>query len=686
MKINGKRPGNRLAILDVETQKLREAIRHHEYKYYVENNPEISDYEFDQLIKRLEKIEKEHPELIVPDSPTQRVGEMTVEGFASASHRWPMISLDNVYNFEELEAFHQRVIKIIGNRPVDYVTELKIDGSSASMVYENGKLVRSVTRGDGTRGDVITSNIRTIRSVPLKLPQKWAGVPHFEARGEVYLSRKKFSELNQELEEEGLEPFANPRNSAAGSLRLKDPKQAATRKLDLYVYGLLPEELSDDHWGSLQILKQCGFKVNPNNALCRSIDEVKRFCVKWEEKRETLDYEIDGVVVKVNDFELRNILGSTSKFPRWAIAVKFQAKQATTRILDIRVQVGRTGAMTPVAVMEPVLLGGTTITHATLHNEDEIRRKDIRIGDTVLIERGGDVIPKVVKVIETKREPGFRVFRMPDTCPVCGTKAVREEGEAVSRCPNQFCNAKLREKLRHFASRKAMNIEGLGDKLVDQLLARDMVKDFVSLFEFDFDQMVNLERFGEKSARNLFEQIENSKKRSLDQQIFALGIRYTGEHVARILADQYGSIDAIASASVEELQGVSGIGERIAASIVDFFTVPENRDLIDRLKKHGLFRPQESRRKSTNTKLSGLTFVITGALSHYSREQAKAAIEEAGGKVTSSVSKKTDYLVCGEEPGSKLENARKLGVKILDETAFTELLYGTQASSPFVSS
>ena len=660
--------------LEKEVRELCDAIRHHEYKYYVDNNPEISDYEFDQLISRLKKIEEEHPELLTPDSPTQRVGELPVEGFPSAAHRWPMISLDNAYNFEELDAFHERVIKILGNRPVDYVAELKIDGTSVSIVYEEGRMARAVTRGDGTRGDVVTTNIRTIRSIPLSLPQKFHKIPYFEARGEVYLSRRAFERINQALEEEGLEPFANPRNSAAGSLRLKDPKLAASRKLDTFVYSLLPDELAKTHWESMQILKDCGFRVNPNIQLCKSLEEVKEFCRKWEEKRETLDYEIDGVVVKVNDFKLRQNLGSTSKFPRWAIAVKFQAKQATTQILDIRVQVGRTGALTPVAVMEPVALGGTTIVHATLHNEDEIKRKDIRIGDWVLIERGGDVIPKVVKVIESKRDENVRKFRMPKNCPVCNTPVVREEGEAVSRCPNLSCPAKLRESLRHFASRKAMNIEGLGDKLVDQLLAKNMVQDFVSVYELNLDELIELDRFGKKSAENLLSEIENSKNRTLDQQLYALGIRFVGETVARILADHYSSIDEIAAASAEELQNISGIGGKIAISIAEFFSIPQNRDLVKRLKKHGLFQPQPERKKKKGTKLSDLTFVITGTLNNFSRDQAKAAIEDQGGKVTSSVSKKTDYLVCGEEAGSKLENARKLGVKILDEEAFLKLL------------
>ncbi len=662
------------ATLEKEARRLRDLIRHHERKYYVENNPEISDYEFDQLITQLRKIEEDHPELLTPDSPTQRVGELPVEGFPTAMHRWPMISLDNAYNFDELDAFHERVMKILGNRPVEYVTELKIDGTSVSIVYEYGKLSRAVTRGDGTRGDVVTTNIRTIRSIPLTLPQQWSRVPYFEARGEVYLSRKTFGKINQALEEEGHEPFANPRNSAAGSLRLKDPKLAAARKLDTFVYSLLPEDLTKTHWESLQILKDSGFKANPNIALCTSLDEIKDFCKIWEEKRDSLDYEIDGVVVKVNDFRLRKNLGSTSKFPRWAIAVKFQAKQATTRITDIRVQVGRTGALTPVAVMDPVLLGGTTILHATLHNEGEIRRKDIRIGDYVLIERGGDVIPKVVKVIESKRDDSVRSFRMPKKCPVCHTPVIRVEREAVSRCPNLSCPAKVRESLRHFASRKAMNIEGLGDKLVDQLLAKGLVRDFVSIYELKEDELVELERFGKKSAENLLAEIENSKSRTLDQQLYALGIRFVGETVAKILTDHYSSIDEVAAASIEELQNISGIGDRIALSIADFFSVAQNRELVERLKKHGLFKPQQQRRKKAGTKLAGLTFVITGTLNNFSRDQAKAAIEESGGKVTSSVSKKTDYVICGDDPGSKLENARKLGVKVLEEKEFLELL------------
>ena len=660
--------------IEKQVEELREALRHHEYKYYVENNPEISDFEFDQLMTKLRKLEEEHPHLLTPDSPTQRVGELPVEGFASASHRWPMISLDNAYNFEELDEFHARVARLLENRPVDYMAELKIDGTSVSIVYENGKLSRAVTRGDGTRGDVVTTNIRTIRSIPLSLPAKWTRTAYLEARGEVYLSRKKFQQINEALEEEGLEPFANPRNSAAGSLRLKDPKQAASRKLDNFVYSLLPEDLAKTQWESLRILKDCGLRTNPHIQLCKSLDEVKAFCREWEEKRDTLDYEIDGVVVKVNDFRLRQELGSTSKFPRWAIAVKFQAKQATTRIQDIRVQVGRTGALTPVAVMEPVLLGGTTIVHSTLHNEDEIKRKDIRIGDYVLIERGGDVIPKVVKVIESRRDSSVRIFHMPKKCPVCGTPVIRVEGEAASRCPNLSCPAKLRESLRHFASRKAMNIEGLGDKLVDQLLTRGMVKDFVSIYELQLEELVELEHFGKKSAENLLAQIENSRNRTLDQQLYALGVRFVGETVARILTDHYSTIDEIADAKADELQNISGIGEKIAQSIAEYFSIPANRSLIQRLKEHGLFKPAERKKKKTDNRFAGLTFVITGTLETFSRDQAKSAIEDAGGKVTSSVSKKTDYLVCGAEPGSKLDNAKKAGVKVLDESTFLELL------------
>ena len=658
-----------------QAEELRKEIVYHESKYYVENNPEISDYEFDQLMKQLKELEAAHPDLITPDSPTQRVGELPVEGFATAMHRTPMISLDNAYNFEELDAFHERVVKIIGNRKFEYVAELKIDGTSISMVYENGHFARAVTRGDGSRGDVVTANVRTIRSVPLSLPAEFAKLPYIEARGEVYLSRQKFLEINLAQEEAGMEPFANPRNMAAGSLRLKNPKQSAARCLQVFVYSLLTDgrEIADSQWKALKTAAKMGFRLNPNTRLCESLEEIKQFCKEMEEKRESLDYEIDGVVVKVNDFGLQRELGSTSKFPRWAIAVKFQAKQATTRIEDIRIQVGRTGALTPVAVMEPVALGGTTIVHATLHNEDEIRRKDIRIGDTVLIERGGDVIPKVVKVIETRRPANARVFHMPRNCPECGTAVVRPEGEAVSRCPSLACPAKLRESLLHFAGRRAMDIEGLGYKLVDQLLSKNMLHDYADIYNLKFEELVELERFGKKSAENLLQEIEDSRKRSLDQQIFALGIRFVGEHVAKILSEHYASIDEIASASKEELNAIPGIGNRIASSIAEFFATPQNSELVQRLKRYGLLKPQDKPKKKTDGKLAGLTFVITGTLSRYSRDEAKAAIEERGGKVTSSVSKKTDYLVCGADPGSKLENAQKLGVKILDEAAFESL-------------
>lgn len=661
---------------DKRIQQLRKEIRRHEHLYYVEANPEVSDFEFDRLVNELKKLEAEYPELITPDSPTQRVGEQPVEGFPTAAHRTPMISLDNSYSFDELEEFDARVRKIIGDRSIEYIAELKIDGSSVSIVYENGKLARGVTRGDGTRGDIVTANIRTIRSVPLSLHGRYASLPYLEARGEVYLSRAKFQEINDAQEEAGLELFANPRNAAAGSLRLKDPKLAASRKLDVFIYSLLPEgkPLASGQWESFDLLREMGFKANPNSSRCRSLEEVKAYCNRWEEKRDSLDYEIDGVVVKVNDFNLRQELGSTSKFPRWATAFKFQPKQATTQIHDIRVQVGRTGALTPVAVMEPVLLAGSTIAHATLHNEEEIRRKDIRIGDFVLIEKGGDVIPKVVKVIESKRPSGARKFVMPRTCPECGAAVVRPEGEAVARCPSLACPAKLKGSVLHFASRKAMNIEGLGEKLVDQLMEKKMLHDYASIYDLKLDELVELERFGKKSAENLLQQIENSKSRALDQQLYALGIRFVGETVAKLVADHYSSIDEIAVAGVEELQSIAGIGERIATSIVEFFSIDQNRKLVGRLKEHGLFRPVKKRKMTVGTALAGLTFVITGALESYSRDGAKAAIEQLGGKVSSSVSKKTSYLVCGADPGSKLDNAKKLGVPVLDEVAFKELL------------
>ena len=658
-----------------KAEKIADQIRRHEYLYYVENNPEISDYEFDQLMSQLKELEKAHPDLVTPDSPTQRVGEQPVEGFPQANHRTPMISLDNAYNFEEFVEFDKRVQKILGDKPIEYFAELKIDGTSASIIYEDGRISRGVTRGDGMRGDIVTANVRTIRSVPLTLPKQFS-LSYVEVRGEVFLSRKKFLEINEALEEAGEEAFANPRNTAAGFLRLKDPRLAATRQLDVFAYGLLPEgkPLSGKQTETFELLKKMGFKTS-HHRLCKSLDEVKKFCTEWEEKRETLDYEIDGVVVKVNDFRLRQELGSTSKFPRWAIAVKFQPKQATTQIRDIRVQVGRTGALTPVAVMEPILLAGTTITHATLHNEDEIKRKDIRIGDYVLIERGGDVIPKVVKVIETKRPKDARIYKMPKQCPECGTPVVRPEGEAVSRCPSLACPAKLLGSILHFAGRRAMDIEGLGYKLVNQLLEKKMLHDYSSIYDLQLDELVELERFGKKSAENLLKGIENSKNRSFDQQIFALGIRFVGETVAKLLADHFSSIDDLAAATAEELTAIDGIGGRIAESIAEFFSIKQNRELINKLKGHGLFKIQPRKKKSANAKLSGLTFVITGALEEFSRDRAKEVIEELGGKVTSSVSKNTDYLVCGESPGSKLDNAKKHGVKILEEAEFKKLLY-----------
>lgn len=669
-----------------EIDNLREEIRRHERLYYVENKPEISDYDFDQLMRQLVELEQKYPEYRSPDSPSQRVGGAPLKGFETKVHRVPMLSLDNAYSFEELEAFDRRVAKVIPPEEYHYVSELKIDGLSISIIYQDGVLREGVTRGDGTQGDVVTSNIKTIRSVPLRIgPHAQSDVFQFdtdlvegkelEVRGEVYYSRESFERLNAAREQEEEAPFANPRNAAAGTLRLLDSRVVSERELDIFVYGLFQDGKSPfaTHWGNLQWLKAAGFKVNPHNRFCRSLSDVKSYCSEFEGRRDTLDYEIDGVVVKVNEVDFQTELGSTSKFPRWAIAYKFPPRQAETLLRNISIQVGRTGALTPVAGLEPVVVGGSTVSRATLHNEGEIRRLDVRPGDWVFIEKGGDVIPKVVRVNLEKRKQDLPEFLMPVRCPVCGGEVFRAEGEAVFRCVNSRCPAKLKESILHFASRKAMRIEGLGEALVDQLVDKGLVKDVSDLYRLDLETLSNFERMAEKSASNLLSQLEQSKRREFSRVLFALGIRFVGERTAKLLTQAFRSIDALQAASEEEIEKVYEIGPRIAASVHAFFHEPENSELIRRLKQASL-RFEEIREGARTSPFAGKQFVLTGKLSSFTREEAKEAIESRGGRVTSSVSKKTDFVVAGEEAGSKLEKAQKLGVTILDEEAFRSLL------------
>ena len=657
---------------------LRDEIRRHEDLYYLQDNPEISDREYDELIEKLRQLEEKYPEFVTPDSPTQRVGGRPAEGFPEFVHRRPMLSLDNSYNIEELRAFDERCRKLAGGRAFDYVTELKIDGLSLSIHYEDGMFVRGVTRGDGFRGEDVTPNAKTIRSVPLKLRNS-AGkaTREIEVRGEVYLPRKIFEKINAEREEAAEPRFANPRNAAAGAIRQLDPAIVARRRLDMFAYDVLAGERKAfaTHWEALDWLERAGFRVNQYRKLCKSIDEVIEFCNQMESKRDELGYEIDGVVVKVNSTAMQDEFGATGKAPRWAIAYKYPARQATTKVNDIIVQVGRTGALTPVAMLEPVQLGGVTVSRSTLHNEDEIQRLGLRIGDWVLIERGGDVIPKVLKVLESKRTGKEKKFRMPAKCPVCEGVVSRPEGEALSRCIAADCPAQLIGRLLHFASRRAMRIEGLGFALADQLIAKKMVHDVADLYSLKLDDLTSLERMAKKSAANVLAQIEASKSRDLWNLIYGLGIRHVGERTAGILARHFGSLEALSKATVEELDDIHEIGLTMAQSIRDWFDDPGNKRLCERLRDAGVRTEVEKQsRRTTDATFAGKQFVLTGTLPGMTRDEARALIEGRGGRVTSSVSKKTDFVLAGDEPGSKLDKANKLGVKVIDEAAFKKML------------
>jgi DNA ligase (NAD+) len=670
-----------LSKLQTGINRLRDEIRHHEYRYYVLDDPEITDAQFDRLMNELKKLEAEHPELITPDSPTQRVGGKPREGFVKVAHSVPMLSLDNAYNEEDLRDWERRVHELSLREDVEFVCELKLDGMSLALRYEDGKLVRGITRGDGSTGEDVTSNVRTVRSVPLSVvPEKLkkAGLPpDFEVRGEMLMPLASFKKMNEDRESQGLSVFANPRNATAGTVRQLEPSITAQRRLDYFAYILITGGIVvfSNQWDTLNALDAAGFKVNPRRALAENIEEVWKFINQWEEKRETLPYEIDGVVVKVNDFALQRELGFTGKAPRWAVAYKYAARAGVTLVNDITVQVGRTGKLTPVAELKPVPIGGTTVSRATLHNMDEIERLGVKIGDWVEVERGGDVIPKVTRVVDDKDHPrGHKLFHMPEKCPVCGGNVVRTEGEVDYRCVNQKCPAKLRETILHFASRGVMNIDGMGDALVTQLTERGMVKDVADIYKITKDKLLSLERMGDKSAENILGEIEKSKKLPLERVIFGLGIRFVGERTAQFLAEHSGDIDALMDASEEELQKVEEVGPRIAKSIVEFFNEPKNHELVEELRTAGL--TLKGKKKERGTKLAGKTFVLTGTLAHYSRDEAKKMIEDAGGKVTGSVSKKTDYVVAGTDAGSKLDKAKELGVEVLGENGMERLLRG----------
>ncbi len=666
--------------MSVEEERVRKRMRelvdlisHHDAKYYVEDNPEISDYEYDMLVKELRGLEGKHPKLMLPDSPTQRVSGRPLEEFPQVDHKVAMLSLDNCYSEQELRDFDARVRKWLKDEPVEYVVELKIDGLGIALMYEDGALVRGATRGDGRVGEEVTQNIRTIRSVPLRL--KPDGLRNAEVRGEVYMPRDGLRKLNKEREKAGEPLFANPRNAAAGSIRQLDPKVAASRPLEAYFYtlsyssGAMPATHSD----CLELMRRSGLRVSPNTRTFTSIEKLLEHISAWESKREELEYEIDGMVVKVNSIRQQNSLGYTAKNPRWAIAYKYPPKQMTTKLLSIQVQVGRTGTLTPVAVLEPVQIGGVTVSHATLHNEDEVKRKGLMIGDQVLVERAGEVIPQVVKPIIEKRTGDEREFRMPTACPVCGSKAVREADEAARRCVNASCPAQVKERLGHFCCRDAMDIEGVGPSLIDQLVDKDLVRDAADLYELRKEQLMGLEGFAEKSSQNIVDAIKQSVGREFGRVLFGLGIRHVGKTTANDLAEAFGSMDRLMDASVEELSRTEGIGPVVAASVRDFFEDQRNRQLVDRLRRAGL-KMETSKRVAGP--LTGKVFLFTGELETMSRQEAESKVQSLGGKVSGTVTKATDYVVVGRDPGSKFEKAKALKKTILDEKSFLELLSG----------
>lgn len=657
-----------------EIEKLREEINYHNYKYYVENNPVISDYEFDKLMKKLEELEARYPEFITPDSPTQRVGEEPLEGFKTVEHKVPMLSLANTYNPQELREFDERVKKQVGD--VSYIVEPKIDGTGVALLYENGVFVRGATRGDGIRGDDITQNLKTIRSIPLRLQGNI--LSNVEVRGEVFMTRSGFKKYNEEQLKKGGQPFANPRNAAAGSLRQLDPKIVAQRPLDIFVYLISHADRKfETHEAALEALQKAGFKINPLSKKVDNIEEAIKYCKELEKKRDSLDYDIDGAVLKVNSIEKQKILGSTTKNPRWAISYKFAAKQATTRLRNIDVQVGRTGALTPVAILEPVEIGGVTVSRATLHNFDELKRKDIRVGDWVLVERSGDVIPQVVKSIKERRTGEETIKKIPQRCPVCNSEVKHTMGEVAVRCPNKMCPARLKWRVKYFASRDAMDIDHLGESTIDKLMEKGLIENVADLYHLTKKDLLTLEGFKEKSAENLLESIEKSKHRDLSRLIYGLGIRYVGKYAAQLLALHYHSIDELAQASPDELREIEGLGDKTAEAIATYFATEENQKLIQQLKEAGVQTEEHTSALPEETLLKGKKFVFTGTLSDMSRSEAADLVKQKGGMVSSSVSKTIDYVVVGEKPGSKYEKAKKLGLTIINEKEFKELLQKT---------
>ena len=654
---------------------LREQINYHNQRYYVLNSPEISDAEYDELMKELQRLEEQYPRFLTPDSPTQRVGAAPVEAFGVVVHQTPMLSLGKAFSHEELLAWHKRVSGLLGEPEFDLVAEHKMDGLAVALIYEEGKYVTGATRGDGFRGEDITQNLKTIKSVPLTLPK---GVPgRFEVRGEVFLSKKGFKKLNEDRAKAEKTLFANPRNAASGSVRQLNPRITAQRPLDIYIYGLGLVEggtTLPTHWETLEYLKSLGFRLNPQNQLLKNLQQAESYYQRWVEEREHLPYEADGIVFKVNRYDLQERLGNVGGEPRWAIAYKFPATQETTRLLDIGVSVGRTGTLNPYAILEPVNVGGVIVKRAALHNEDDIRRKDIRIGDMVVVQRAGEVIPEVVSPVVSLRTGKEKVFVMPSKCPVCGAEAIKPEGEAMSRCTNMSCPAQVYELVKHFVSRGAMDIEGIGEKLAEALLKAGLIKDVGDIYTLKDkkEELIGLERMGEKSATNVLKAIEESKNRPLSRVIFALGIRHVGSETAEILVKHFGSIDKLSQSTAEELMTAPTIGPTIAESIVAFFRQDSNRKVIAKLRKARVTMREKA--EPRELALAGKEFVVTGKLDSCTRTEAEARIRELGGLVGSSVSKKTDFLVVGTDPGSKLDRARELGTALLNEKQFLKML------------
>ncbi len=662
-----------------EINHLRKEINHHDYLYYVLAQPEIDDFQYDQLMKRLTELENKYPEFITPDSPTQRVSGEPTKIFPVVRHRRSMMSLANTYNEEEIRDFDRRVKSLLSDqRSFEYVCELKIDGLAISLLYENGRFVRAATRGDGDRGDEVTNNVKTIRSIPLNFESNLDYLQNIEVRGEIFFNRDDLVPLNKERIENGDIPFANPRNAAAGSLKLQDSRIVAQRPLKIFCYWLEPLQTDHPiltHFEGMKILQDLHFPVNLNYRLCKDVDEVINYWTKWQQNRNSLLYDIDGIVVKVNNIAQQALLGSTAKSPRWAIAFKFKTEQAETILKDIIWQVGRTGIVTPVAILDPVKLIGTTVGRATLHNVEELQRLDVRIGDTVILEKGGDVIPKIKGVVLDKRPANLSPYIPPRQCPICQSPLIKLAGEVALRCANIACPEQLARRIEHFASRRAMDIEGLGEKIVDLLLHNSLIKDYGDLYYLNIKALAELEKMGEKSATNLKNSIEKSKQRPLDRVIFALGIPYVGEGAARLIAEHFHSIEALLQASEEEIAIIEGIGEKTAGSIKMFFKNPGNMNVLNKLKNAGIqFSQAIKENKKIKDQFYGKSFVFTGTLTVYSRDQAAEIVRERGGKVSSSVSKDTDFVVVGKDPGSKYQKALQLNTQILTEAEFLEML------------